>query len=155
MCNAGMDDLHPDMSTAAAEIYASSIAQARVSSHHLSERGGASGRWEDQACQHSGLAFAMCATKYSKLRHIDFRQRWVLVLRNRTILIICDLVKVGTNGNLSNIFTKILGPNMFESLRDRMMVTCNMPTPEELKSEAEAAAVQQRLRRKAVRLEGG
>ena len=54
-------------------------------------------------------------------------------LRDRTI---CDLVKVGTDDNLSDIFTKILGPNKFESLRDRMMVACNMPTPEELKAAA-------------------
>ena len=38
--------------------------------------------------------------------------------------------------NLSDIFTKILGPNKFESLRDCMMVACNMPTPEELKAAA-------------------
>ena len=34
------------------------------------------------------------------------------------------LVKVGTDDNLSDIFTKILGPNKFESLRDRMIDGC-------------------------------
>ena len=83
----------------------------------------------------TAIAFAKYATKRSKLRHIDCRQRWVQALRDRTI---CNLVKVGSDDNLSDIFTKILGPNNFESLRDRMMVACNMPTPEKLK---DAAAV--------------
>ena len=54
----------------------------------------------------TGIAFAKCATKRSKLRHIDCRQRWVQALHDCTI---CDLVKVGTDDNLSDIFTKILG----------------------------------------------
>ena len=73
-------------------------------------------------------------------------------MRDRTI---CDLVKVGTDNNLSDIFTKILGPNKFESPRDCMMVACSMTTAEELKLEAKAAAAQQRPKGKAVRLEGG
>ena len=95
----------------------------------------------------TAIAFAKCATKRSKLRHIDCRQRWVQALRDRTI---CDLVKVGTDDNLSDIFTKILGPNKFESLRDRMMVACNMPTPEELKA-ATAVAPTDGARRSARR----
>ena len=63
---------------------------------------------------------------------------------------ICDLVKVGTDNNLSNIFTKILGPNKFESLHNCMRVSCSMPAPEELKSEAKAAAKQQWPEAKAV-----
>ena len=75
-------------------------------------------------------------------------EKWVQALRDRTI---CDLVKVGTDDNLSDIFTKILGPNKFESLRDRMMVACNMPTPEELKAASAVpptASVRRSTRRK-------
>ena len=41
---------------------------------------------------------------------------------------------MGTDDNLSEIFTKIVGPNKFESLHDRMMVACSMPTAQELAS---------------------
>ena len=72
---------------------------------------------------------------------------------------ICDLVKVGTDGNLSDIFTKILGPNKFESLRDHMMAACNMPTPEELKAAVPPAQTANerrsaRQKRRPVRLSG-
>ena len=129
-----MNDLHPDMSSAAAEIYASSIALAGFL--HITyvneEMGFGKIRPVSILADNStAIAFAKCATKRSKLRHVDCRQWWVQALRDRTI---CDLVKVGTDGNLSDIFTKVLGPNKFESLRDRMMVACSMPTPEELKA---------------------
>ena len=105
----------------------------------------------------TAIAFAKCATKYSKLCHIDCRQQWVQALRDRTI---CDLVRVGTDNNLSDIFTKILGPNKFESLRDRMMVACSMLTPEELKAEVPTAQPQGKCKaawrkRRLVRLSGG
>ena len=105
----------------------------------------------------TAIAFAKCATKRSKLRHIDCRQRWVHALRDRTI---CDLVKVGTDDNLSDIFTKILGPNKLESLRDRMMAACSMQTPEELKAEVPTAQPEGkrkgvRRKRRPVRLSGG
>ena len=61
------------------------------------------------------------------MRHIDCRQLWVRALRNRKL---CKLVKVGTEENLSDMFTKILdlGPIRFEQLRDRMMVCEPLPT---------------------------
>ena len=151
MCNADMTDLHPDMSSAAAEIYASSIALAEfLHITYVNEEMGF-GRIKPiniLVDNSTAIAFAKCASKRSKLRHIDCRQRWVQALRDRTI---CDLVKVGTDDNLSDIFTKILGPNKFESLRDRMMVACNMPTPEELKAASAVpptASVRRSARRK-------
>ena len=151
VCNADMTDLHPDMSSAAAEIYASSIALAEfLHITYVNEEMGF-GRIKPiniLVDNSTAIAFAKCASKRSKLRHIDCRQRWVQALRDRTI---CDLVKVGTDDNLSDIFTKILGPNKFESLRDRMMVACNMPTPEELKAASAVpptASVRRSTRRK-------
>ena len=67
-------------------------------------------------------------------------------MRDRTI---CDLVKVGTDNNLSDIFTKILGPNKFESLCDRMRVPCSMPTPQVLVPEAKAVSKPQGSKSKA------
>ena len=105
----------------------------------------------------TAIAFAKCATKHSKLRHIDCRHRWIQALRDRTI---CDLVKVGIDDNLSDIFTKILVPNKFKSLHDCMMVACSMPTPEKLKAEAPPAPSNCRRKgaqrkRRPVRLSGG
>ena len=37
-------------------------------------------------------------------------------------------MKVGTEENLSDMFTKILGPIRFEQLRDQMMVREPLPT---------------------------
>ena len=85
----------------------------------------------------TAIALAKYATKQSQLHHINCRQRSVLALQDRTI---CDLVKVGTDDNLSDIFTKILGPNKIESLRDRMVVACSIPTAQELASETKAAS---------------
>ena len=155
-----MNDLHPDMSSAAAEIYASSIALAEfLHITYVNEEVGF-GKIKPiniLVDNSAAIAFAKCATKRSKLRHIDCRQRWVQALRDRTI---CDLVKVGTDDNLSDIFTKILGPNKFESLRDRIVVACDMPTPEELKAAVPPAqnATESRStwrKRRLVRLSGG
>ena len=42
------------------------------------------------------------------------------------------MVKVGTEENLSDMFTKILGPIKFEAVRDKMM--CSHPLPEAAKA---------------------
>ena len=80
VCNADMDDLHPDMSSAAAEIYASSIALAEfLHITYVNEEIGF-GKIKPVSIlvdNSTAIAFAKCATKRSKLRHIDCRQRWV------------------------------------------------------------------------------
>ena len=43
---------------------------------------------------------------------------WVRMLRNKSILIACH---VPTADNLADIFTKILGPEIFQRVRDRIM----------------------------------
>ena len=50
-------------------------------------------------------AFANNNAKKTKLKHIDARQEWVKVLRDKSILV---PVHVPTKRNLADIFTKIL-----------------------------------------------
>ena len=54
----------------------------------------------------------------SKLKHIDCRQEWVKILRDRDI---CIPVHVDTRDNLADIFTKILPVQVFERFRNRLM----------------------------------
>ena len=160
VCNADMDDLHPDMSAAAAEIYASSIALAEFPdiAYVNEEMGFGKIKPINILVDNStAIAFAKCVTKRSKLRHVDCRQCWVQALRDHTI---CDLVKVGTDDNLFDIFTKILGLNKFRALHDCMMVACSMPMLEKLKAEAPAALPDgrrkgTRCKHRPVRLSGG
>ena len=127
VCHPAMDDLHPDMSSAAAEVYAASIALAEFL--HLSYINDEMGYGDIPIVigvdNSTAIAFSENSTKRSKMRHIDCRQLWVRALRNRKL---CKLVKVGTEENLSDMFTKILGPIRFEQLRDQMMVREPLPT---------------------------
>ena len=54
----------------------------------------------------------------SKLKHVDCRQEWVRVLRDRDI---CTPVHVDTKDNLADLFTKILTAPEFERLRGQIM----------------------------------
>ena len=73
----------------------------------------------------TAIAFSEHSNKRTKLRHINCQQLWVQALRDKNL---CRLVKVGTDDNLSDMFTKILGPIKFEAVRDKMMY--NNPLPE-------------------------
>ena len=63
-------------------------------------------------CFTNGTAFK------SKLKHIDCRQEWVKVLRDKNI---CIPVHVDTQVNLADMFTKILDATTFERLRSMIM----------------------------------
>ena len=54
----------------------------------------------------------------SKLKHVDCRQEWVRVLRDRDI---CTPVHVDRKDNLADLFTKILTAPEFERLRGQIM----------------------------------
>ena len=54
----------------------------------------------------------------SRMKHIDCRQEWVKILRDKSI---CIPVRVDTKDNLADIFTKILPIEDFIRLRDRLM----------------------------------
>ena len=63
-------------------------------------------------------AFSKGTVKRSKLKHIDCRQEWVKTLRDKNVMY---AVHVNTNGNLADLFTKILSAPKFMELRDQMM----------------------------------
>ena len=89
--------------SAAAEIYAPSIALAEflhITYVHEEMSFGKIRPVNILADISTAIAFAKCATKCSMLRRVDCRQRWVQAPRDRTI---CDLVKVRTDDNLSDI----------------------------------------------------
>ena len=62
-------------------------------------------------------SFAKNNAKKTKLKHIDARQEWVKVLRDKSILV---PVHVPTKLNLADVFTKIL--TVPEFIRLRVMV---------------------------------
>ena len=59
------------------------------------------------------------SVKKSKLKHIDCRQEWVKVLRDKDIV---TPVHVHTDLNTADLFTKILSRPKFEDIRGRFMV---------------------------------
>ena len=116
-----MSDLHADVSSGAAEIYAASVALSEVlhMSYVASEL-----RIEmklplaihvDNA---AAIAFSKGHVRRTKLKHIDVRQAWVEAVRDSKV---CVLDKVNTSDNLADFFTKILDTDRFQDLRDRMM----------------------------------
>ena len=56
----------------------------------------------------------------TRLKHIDCRQEWVKMLRNKALI---RPVHVPSEDNLADIFTKILSRTVFINLRNRMMHT--------------------------------
>ena len=54
----------------------------------------------------------------TRLKHIDCRQEWVKMLRNKSLV---KPLHVPSEDNLADIFTKILSKPTFTSLRDRLL----------------------------------
>ena len=67
----------------------------------------------------TAIAFSAGTTGRSRMKHIDQRQTWVRQLRDAALT---KAVKVGTNDNLADLFTKILKGAAFTALRDKFMV---------------------------------
>lgn len=63
-------------------------------------------------------SFTLGTAFKSKLKHIDCRQEWVKVLRDRNI---CTPVHVDSRDNLADFFTKLLPVGDFERLRSKIM----------------------------------
>ena len=120
-CHPNMSELHADVSSGAAEIYAASVALSETLylSYVASELGiDIPMPLELQVDNAAAIAFSKGQVRRTKLKHIDVRQAWVQALRDDGI---CTLVKVGTDDNLADFFTKILDVHKFTKLRDRMM----------------------------------
>ena len=112
---------HPDTSSGAAEVYAAGnctydfLYLAHVASEmNLDFPRPFKIRMDNAAaeCFAKGTAFK------SKLKHIDCRQEWVRVLRDRNI---CTPVHVDSKDNLADLFTKILPEKDFVRLRAKLM----------------------------------
>ena len=114
-------EAHADVSSGAAEVYASG--NAANDFLYLSYTAGECGLdFPQPLVLQVDNAAAECfinnSAFKSKLKHIDTRQHWVKVLRNREILI---PQHVPSADNIADIFTKILSRDIFERLRDRIM----------------------------------
>jgi hypothetical protein len=127
VCHPLVKDLHTDVSSAASEIYAASVALSEFL--HLSYVSDEMG-WsmdlplEIQVDNAAAIAFGGGSTRRSKLRHIDVRQQWVTQLRNAEV---CRLVKVDTKANLADPFTKLFTGDEHARLRELYMFEQKMP----------------------------
>ena len=126
-CHPDIEDLHPDVSSGAAEIYAASVALNEILhlSYIVDEMGSPMGkpiviRIDNTAA----IAFANGRVRRSKLKHIDVRQEWVQALRDHSVV---KTEYVNTKENLADFFTKILDNDTFVRLRDEMMGVCPVP----------------------------
>ena len=54
----------------------------------------------------------------TKLKHIDARQEWVKMIRDKQLL---RMIKVDTKSNVADLGTKILGKFTFQKLRGMLM----------------------------------
>ena len=123
VCFASEDigEAHPDQSSAAAEIYVAGNATKDIL--HLSYVAEEIGipfpkPFKLQMDNDAAKCFAEDSVSKSKLKHIDARQEWVKILRDREI---CTPVHVDSAYNLADIFTKILSVEVFERLRDQLL----------------------------------
>ena len=127
-CHPDMAELHADISSAAAEIFAASVALNELL--HLgyvtSELG-----YDYPKPIHlevdnaTAILFAKDTVRRSKLRHIDARMAWVEALRDETIV---KFIKVGTEDNLADLNSKLLTPVRFAYLVDKILVRKSLPT---------------------------
>ena len=122
VANSRISDMHPDLSSAAAEIYAAAIAAYEI-------------LYISYVCREAGIpypeapipllidnttciAFAKNSVSRSKLKHIDCSQQWVVTLRDAKIL---TPTYVHTAEQCADIGTKILSPRTFVHLRDKLL----------------------------------
>ena len=117
-------EMHADLSSAASEIYAAAVATYEVL--HM-----------QYICRDCGIeypldspipllidnttciAFAKDSIQRSKLRHIDCSMEWVITLRDAKIV---TPTYVKTDSQLADIGTKILEPQKFKGLRERLLI---------------------------------
>ena len=88
-CHSKLKELHPDMSSGAAEIYAASVALTEVMhlAYIVEEMGGSMPLPYDLRVDNTtAIAFSKGNVRRSKLKHIDVRQQWVEWLRNKELV---------------------------------------------------------------------
>jgi hypothetical protein len=130
VCHPMMTDIHADVSSAAAEVYAASVATNELL--HLSYISSEMGisfpvpiplEVDNQTCIH----FSKGTTQRSKMKHIDARQSWVEALRDDSVV---KLSWVPTQENLADLNSKFLPVARFEELRNRILHPKRLPTLE-------------------------
>ena len=114
-------EAHADMSSAAAEIYAAS--NACCDFVHLGYVADEMGidfpkPFKLEVDNQAAEIFINDTAFKSKLKHIDCRQEWVKILRDKSIM---TPAHVDTKENLADLFTKILDRETFTCLRDEIM----------------------------------
>ena len=125
--HAKLKELHQDLSSGAAEIYAASVTLTEVP--HLSYICEEMGFQMDPLFtihidNTTAIAFSEGSVQKSKLKHIDVRQNWVKWLRGHEL---CKLKYVDTKSNLADFYTKALDTETFRRLRDRQMASRPLP----------------------------
>ena len=121
VCHPLVKDLHADVSSAASEIYAVSVALSEFlhMSYVSDEMGGSIDLpLEVRVDNAAAVAFIGGNTRRSKLRHIDVRQQWVAQLQDAEV---CKLIKVDTKENLADPFTKMFTGDEHARLREPYM----------------------------------
>jgi hypothetical protein len=116
-----INEAHADVSSSAAEVYcAGNATMDFLNLSYVAEEMNVAFpkpfilQMDNSAAQ----IFADDTAYKSKLKHIDCRQEWVKMLRDKQI---CKCIHVASADNLADLFTKILPINTFERLRDRLM----------------------------------
>ena len=113
VCHPAVSELHADVSSAAAEIYAASVALSEMCYlSYISDEMGVPIRlpFRLQVDNSTCLAFGEDQIQRSKLRHIDCRQEWVLALRDAKVV---QMEWVESAHNFADLFTKILEAEAF------------------------------------------
>ncbi len=128
-------EAHADISSGAVEVYGSANATFEfLYLGYISEEAGHEFpqpillQLDNSAAQ----AFIERSAAKTKLKHIDCRQEWVKVLRDKEIL---KPVHVDSKDNVADLFTKILPRTTFERLRDLVMVPMSRDTESSDKSQ--------------------
>ena len=114
-------EAHADISSGAVEVYAAANASMDFMNlkHIISELNMPFPKpYKLQIDNAAALVFAKNTASKTRLKHIDQRQQWVKVLRDKNI---SEPVHVPTEFNLADLFTKILPPHRFKLLRDRCL----------------------------------
>jgi hypothetical protein len=121
MADRRIQEAHADISSGAAEVYAAGNASMDFLylNHVMDEMGiNFPEPYKLQIDNSSALVFAKNTATKTKLKHIDVRQDWVKVLRNKSI---SEPVHVPTALNIADMFTKILPVITFRKHRDRVL----------------------------------
>ena len=128
VCHLAVSGLHADVSSAAAEIYAASVALSEMCYlSYISDEMGVPIRlpFKLQVDNSTCLAFGQDQIQRSKLRHIDCRQEGVLALRDAKVV---QMEWVESEHNFADLFTKILEAETFIRLRDQIMAFRSIPS---------------------------